>query len=141
LVREHGYAPRGKRVKDTKRGHKFHRLNIVGGLFNGEVVAPLCYEHSTNGVFFEWWFETQFLPCIPRGSVVFLDNARFHRRVKLCVLAALVGVFLVFLPAYSPDYNCIERRWANMKRALVDLLSNGGSLQDAVYTYFEQHKS
>jgi hypothetical protein len=46
--------------------------------------------------FFEWWFETQFLPCVPWGIVVFLDNARFHRRRYLCVLASRVGVFLVF---------------------------------------------
>ena len=135
-MREHGYAPRGKRVEDTKRGRKFHRLNVIGGLFNNKMIAPLCYEHTTTGVFFEWWFETQFLPNIPCGAVVFLDNARFHRRVKLCVLAALVGVFLVFLPAYFADYNCIEQRWANMKRALVDLLPVCGSLQEAVYAHF-----
>ena len=56
-MREYGYALKGKRLEDTKRGRKFHRLNVMGGLFNGKVVAPLCYEHSTYGVFFEWWFE------------------------------------------------------------------------------------
>ena len=76
-MREYGYALKGKCLEDTKRGRKFHRLNVIGGLFNGKVVAPLCYEHSTYGVFFEWWFETQFLPWIPRGAVVFLDNAWF----------------------------------------------------------------
>jgi len=135
-VREYGYAPRGKRVEDTLRGRRFHRLNIVGGLFSGKVVAPLCYEHSTNGAFFEWWFETQFLSRIPHGVVVILDNARFHRRKQLYALAARAGVFLVFLPAYSPDYNCIEQQWANMKRALVDLAPKCETLQEAVYTHF-----
>ena len=139
LMREYGYAPRGKRVEDTKRGRKFHRLNIVGGLFRGRVVAPHCYEHSTNGVFFEWWFETQFLPNVSRGTVVFLDNASFHRRAQLFALAVRAGVFLVFLPAYSPDYNGIEKWWANMKAALIDLVPKCGTLQEAVYTHFERH--
>jgi hypothetical protein len=88
------------------------------------------------GLFFEWWFETQFLPRVLRGMVVFLDNARFHRRRQLYALAALAGVFLVFLPAYSPDFNRIEHKWANMKRALPDLMPKCENLQGAVYTYF-----
>ena len=43
------------------------------GLFCGLVVAALCYEHSTCGVFFEGWFENQFLPCVPFGVTVILD--------------------------------------------------------------------
>ena len=112
---------------------------MVGGLFNGKVLAPHCYEHSTTGAFFEWWFGTQFLPLVPKGIVVFLDNARFHRRKHLSVIAAAVGIFLVFLPAYSPDYNCIEKRWANMKAALIDLAPKCKTLQEAVYTHFERH--
>jgi len=99
-------------------------------------VAPLCYEHSTKGVFFEDWFENQFLPCVPRGVVVILDNASFHRKKKLSVIAERVGVFLLFLPAYSPDFNRIECRWANLKRALPDLLPKFETLQEAVYAHF-----
>jgi len=42
----------------------------------------------------------------------------------------------VFLPAYSPDFNPIEKWWANMKRALIDLLPKCKTLQEAVYTHF-----
>jgi hypothetical protein len=48
LIREYGRAPRDKRLEDTKRGRKFRRTNVVGGLYDDKVVAPLCYEHSTN---------------------------------------------------------------------------------------------
>jgi hypothetical protein len=65
LIREYGRVSRCKRVEDVKRGRKFHRLNVIGGLLGGLVVAALCYEHSTCGAFFEDWFEKQFLPCVP----------------------------------------------------------------------------
>ena len=100
------------------------------------MVAPLCYEHSTNGVFFEDWFEKQFVPCVPIGVTVILDNASFHRKKKLAVIAERVGVFLLFLSAYSPDFNRIECRWANLKRALPDLVPKCETLEGAVYAHF-----
>jgi len=42
-----------------------------------------------------------FLPCAPVGVTVILDNAYFHRKKKLAVIAERVGVFLLFLPSYS----------------------------------------
>ena len=90
-------------------GARFHRLNAIGELFGGKVVTPLYYEHSTTGCFFEWWFETQFLPRVPCGVVVFLDNTCFHRKKHLFALASRFLVFLVFLPTYSPDFNPIEK--------------------------------
>jgi len=92
-------------------------------------------------VFFEGWFETQFLPCVPVGVTVILGNASFHRKKKLAVIAERVGVVLLFLPAYSPDFNRIECRWANLKRALSDLIPKCETLEGAVYTHFEECNS
>ena len=61
-----------------------------------------CYRHATNAEF----FENRLLQAIPwgEGYTVILDNARFHRRDALRRLAR-GKVRLLFLPAYSPDYN------------------------------------
>ncbi|MDR2700018.1 MAG: transposase [Nitrososphaerota archaeon] len=67
---------------------------------------------------------------------MFLDNAWFRRRRQLYALAAAVGAFLVFLPTYSPDFNRIEHKWVNIKRALPDLMPKCENLQGAVYTHF-----
>ncbi|MDR0707932.1 MAG: transposase [Treponema sp.] len=45
-------------------------------------------------------------------------------------------VNLLFLPAYSPDFNPIEKDWANMKRALRDTDPLYDSLQTAIYNYW-----
>jgi transposase len=50
-----------------------------------------------------------------------MDNASFHPFKKLKNLCRRHGMRLLFLPAYSPDYNPIEKSWANMKRALIDI--------------------
>ncbi|MDR0409403.1 MAG: transposase [Spirochaetaceae bacterium] len=46
-----------------------------------------------------------------------MDNTSFHQPKKLKNLWRRHGIRLLFLPAYSPDYNPIEKSWANMKRA------------------------
>jgi hypothetical protein len=96
LVREYGRALRGKRIEDTRRGRVFHRVNVVGGLFDGKVIAPLCYEHSIYGVFFEGWFETVFLPCVPRGVAVILDRASFYRKKRLAAIVERAGCLCCF---------------------------------------------
>jgi len=65
-----------------------------------------------------------------------LDNASHHPKKKLANIAKRHGLKLLFLPTYSPDFNMIEKDWANMKRALVDMLFDCHSLEQGVYRYF-----
>ena len=105
--REKGRAIRGQKVEDTKRGRRFQRTNVVGGLCDGKYWAVECYNHTTNSSFFENWFEKNLLCEVPQNYTIVMDNARFHRKEKLYQLAKNVGVNLLFLPAYSPDFNPI----------------------------------
>jgi hypothetical protein len=91
-------------------------------------------------VFFEDWFEKQFVPCVPKGVTVILE-CFFSSQEKISIIAGCVGVSLLFLPAYSPDFNRIECWWANMKRALPDLLPVCETLEGAVYTHFNHSKT
>lgn len=46
---------------------------------------------------------------------VVLDNARYQRCSKVQEYAQSVGIELLFLPAYSPNLNLIERLWGFVK--------------------------
>ena len=65
-----------------------------------------------------------------------MDNAGFHCKKRLRKLAR-GKVRLLFLPPYSPDYNPIEKSWANMKRFLRDSLKSFQNIADGIYNYFE----
>jgi len=123
LQREKGRALRGKKVFDVRPGRRFKRVNIVGGMCAGKLIATQKYEHSTNSAFFEQWFEEALLPQVPKGYTIIMDNASFHRKAVLHFIAIKAGVRLVFLPPYSPDLNPIEIRWANMKRWMREHMS------------------
>jgi len=136
VQREKARALRGVKIEDTKRGRKFKRINIIGGLAGGEYMAMEYYDHTTTSEFFESWFADSLLPAVPKGHTVIMDNASFHRKAPLRELAAEAGVRLLFLPAYSPDFNPIEHSWANLKRWLVDNMADFDDLVSAIKHYF-----
>ena len=134
--REYARAKRGVIVQDTKRGKKFQRTNIIAGLWGEKHIAVKCYEHSTTSAFFEDWFEFELLGQIPQNSLIIMDNASFHRKNQLFKIAARYGVWLLFLPPYSPDYNPIEKSWANFKRWLCDNIKRFPNIEWAAEVYF-----
>jgi transposase len=135
LQRAYARALRGEIVEDVTRGTQYERVNVIGAVCNGEYFAVECYQHTTDSAFFERWFADCLLAAIPQGHTVIMDNARFHRKAKVRKLAR-GKVRLLFLPPYSPDYNPIEKTWANMKRFLGNNMHNYVSVDSAIYDYF-----
>ena len=141
LVREYGRALRGVKVEDTKRGRKFQKTNVLAARIKSEDgsirhVSTLCYTQNTDSAFVVDWFRTKLVKSVPKGSTVIMDNASIHPKKKLRNLARHHGLKLLFLPTYSPDLNPLEKDWANMKNALVDMLPEYHDLPTAVYDYF-----
>jgi putative transposase len=66
-----------------------------------------------------------------------MDNASFHPPEKLKNLCRRHGMKLLFLLAYSPDYNPTEKSRANMKRALIDTIPTCEDVPAAIYQYFD----
>lgn len=134
--RDRGRALRGVRVHGEKPGKRTKKTNVIAGLCGKKHIAVRCYEHATTAAFFEDWFEWELLGVVPAKSVIILDNASFHRKKQLYAIAARYGVFVLFLPPYSPDFNKIEKSWANLKRWLKDNSKRFPSLDFAIEQYF-----
>ena len=136
LHRAYARAPRGQKVVAKISGRKYKRTNIVAGICLGHWVAPLEYTGTTDSVLFEFWFEHCLLKEVETGSVIILDNARFHKKSVLPCLAQRYGCEVLFLPPYSPDLNPIEKRWAWLKQKLREILLCFDSFDDAMINAF-----
>jgi len=129
-------ALRGKIVEGIKNGKRSRRLNVVGALCNAKHLGLHTYSHSMKGDYFEKWFVEHLLKAVPKGHTIIMDNASFHRKGVLEILAKQANVKLLFLPPYSPDFNPIEHSGANLKRWLRDNEVHFPSLDSAVFHFF-----
>ena len=119
-AREYGYAPRGKKVIGEISGRKFERTSIVAAKKGKEIFAPFAFSGTMDGDLFEGWLEEILAPTLknPDKSVIILDNASPHKKDRIYDIADDYGFKVIFLPPYSPDYNKIEKFWANVKNRL-----------------------
>ena len=122
LHQEYGRAPRGERLYAEVAGGQRRRTSIISVSQNSKLVAPFVFEGSCNRDVVDTYFEKVLLPALPKGSVIVLDNASFHKSPSTQKLVADAGCELLFLPTYSPDLNPIEHLWARLKAALRRLL-------------------
>ena len=56
--------------------------------------------------------EEMLLKTVKNGTIIIMDNAKFHRSKALEKLANAAGCSILFLPPYSPDLNPIEQFWS-----------------------------
>ena len=94
---------------------------------------------ARNSAVFNEWFAKILLPELPKGAVVILDNARFHKSKALRKLAKAAGITLLFLPPYSPQDNLIEHEWFPIKNTARKILQTFHDLPAAVETALLLH--
>jgi len=85
----------------------------------GALFASHTYSGTMKASVFEEWFEDKLLNCLPKGHVIIMDNAAFHKKEVLYQIAKKYSQRLIFLPPYSPEYNPIEHTWSALKRKVA----------------------
>lgn len=94
------------------------------------------YNGTTNAQLFEFWFEHCLLPCLPEDAIIVMDNASFHSKYNLYLIAEKYNLKIIFLPPYSPELNPIENFWHTLKHWLRMNIRDFDSLDDAISAAF-----
>ena len=113
--RTHGYAPAGQRCHGTHDWHAPGRINAIGALIGKLLITVSLFAVNINADVFHAWAMQDLLPELPPHAVIVMDNAAFHKRQDTREAIQNAGHTLEYLPAYSPDLNPIEHKWAQAK--------------------------
>jgi transposase len=91
---------------------------FIATLRHDRVTAPFVLEGAMNGETFRAYVEQVLAPTLRRGDIVFMDNVLVYKVAGVQEAIEGRGAILVYLPAYSPDFNPIEQFFAKLKAVL-----------------------
>jgi transposase len=118
LAPTYGYAPRGERLRLSVPRKRSKNTTLLASMTIEGMGPSLSVEGATTKAVFEAYVEKVLAPRLKEGQIVVMDNLGAHRPKRVRDLIEQRGCELVYLPAYSPDYNPIEEAFAKIKHLL-----------------------
>jgi transposase len=119
-ISELAYVPYGWQAKDENlaiRATHCQQINCFGILSRTNTLFSKITTKSINADFIVEFFDT-FSFRIQKQTVIVLDNARIHIAQKVKERLEFWqkrGLYIFYLPPYSPHLNIIERLWKELK--------------------------
>jgi transposase len=80
--------------------------------------ACMTIEGATDAEVFRAYVRRVLCPTLRKGDLVIMDNLSPHKSEPTLSLIAQAGAAVLFLPAYSPEFNPIEKMWSKIKASL-----------------------
>lgn len=114
--RPYAYARRGEKIYGERSGNRRPRTGLILARQNGKLLAPMLFSGTANAELVNAWMKQELIPRLRPHSTIILDNAAFHKKADLEAIAKPHGHHILFLPPYSPDFNPIEKTFANIKK-------------------------
>lgn len=78
----------------------------------------MALEGTTDTESFRSYVSQVLVPVLKPDDIVVMDNLSPHKSDPTLALITRAGAQVLFLPAYSPDLNPIEKMWSKIKSLL-----------------------
>lgn len=78
----------------------------------------MALDGTTDTEAFRAYVREVLVPKLQPGDIVVMDNLSPHKSDVTLQLIEQAGAQVLFLPAYSPDFNPIEMMWSKIKNFL-----------------------
>jgi transposase len=114
----YGYALRGERLYLAVPRGRGKNTTLLSSMSVEGMGPSLAVEGASTARVFETYVEKVLLPRLREGQIVVMDNLGAHRPKRIRELIEQQGCGLLYLPAYSPEYNPIEEAFAKIKNLL-----------------------
>ena len=118
MTRRRARAPRGQRAFGHVPRNHGPNITLLAALMPAGIGPAWTISGSVTGNALTAYAQRVLAPRLRPGQVVVLDNLTAHKQAAARVAIEAVGARLLFLPAYSPDFNPIELAFAKIKAHL-----------------------
>ena len=140
MTRLYGRAPVGERCFDHAPDGRWKTVTMLSSIRLDGTTACLVFAGALDRRTFEAYVKESLAPALKEGDVVVMDNLRAHKSSAAQQAIEEHGARVLFLPAYSPDLNPIEKMWSKVQQILrgikartnEDLVAGVGEALDRV---------
>jgi len=139
MVRRYGRSVGKSRVVDRVPLNTPKATTLISSIrLNGQLVHKEV-EGSINGERFQEYLRDCISSQLHAGDMVVMDNLGSHKMAEVARIIEQAGATVMYLPAYSPDLNPIEKMWSKIKAFIRKLRpSTKTQLDDAISSAFKQ---
>jgi transposase len=118
MTRLRGRASRGARCHASAPAGHWQTTTMISSLRLDGTTACMTIPGATDTEVFRVYVAQVLCPSLRPGDLVILDNLAPHKSEPTLALIRAAGAQVLFLPAYSPDLNPIEKMWSKVKALL-----------------------
>ena len=118
LTRLCGRALKGQRVHAHTPHGRWQTTTMMSSIRLDGTTACMALEGTTDTESFRAYVEAVLVPTLRAGDLVVMDHLSPHKSDPTLALITQAGAQVLFLPAYSPDLNPIEKMWSKVKALL-----------------------
>ena len=114
----YGYAPMGERLHLSVPRNRAPNTTLLSSMTVGGMGPSLAVEGATTARVFETYVEKVLVPTLRAGQIVVMDDLGAHKPRRIGEPIEGQGCEMLYLPAYSPDYDPIEEAFGKIERFL-----------------------
>ena len=118
MTRRYGRAHGGKRCLDSAPCGHWGTVTILSSIRLDGTTQSLVFEGALDRKMFDAYIKEFLAPTLKPGDIVVMDNLNAHKSQKARDAIHMHQAEMLFLPAYSPDFNPVEKLWSKIKQVV-----------------------
>jgi transposase len=118
MTRRYGRARGGNRCWDSTPCGHWETVTILSSIRLDGTTESLVFGGAVDRKMFDAYIKECLAPTLRPGDIVIMDNLSAHKSEDARAAIHMQQAEVLFLPAYSPDFNPIEKMWSKVKQVL-----------------------